>query len=306
VKWERQGLVFRPADHGGWLGTHAQLPVALPLDDGRHRVYFASRDERQRSRVGWVELDLAQPQGEQVVSPEPVLEPGPLGHFDDHGVYPASLVAAGDDVYLYTIGWNPAARAPLFYASIGLAVSTDGGRTFEKHGRAPIMARGEHDPCLVTAPCVLRDDGRWRMWYVSGLRWVEEADGLHSYYHVKYAESDDGISWRREGRVCVDLEPGERNIARPCVVRDGDRLRMWFSYDRGEGYRLGYAESDDGLVWERRDVAVALVGAGGGFDSDAQCYPWMATAAGRRVLLYNGNGFGRDGFGAAVAAAEDT
>jgi len=299
-RWQKEGLVFSPRGQRRWLGTHAALPVAWPLDDGRHRVYFATRDDQHRSRIGYVALRLDEPHGDQFVSERPVLEPGPLGHFDEHGVYPASLVAADGLVYLYYIGWNTGARPPLFYASIGLAISEDRGETFGKHSAAPILSRSDHDPCLVTSPCVLVDGGVWRMWYVSGFRWEEVDGALRSYYDVKYAESDDGLNWRREGLVCIDLAAGERNIARPCVIKEkGDRYRMWYSTNAGGGYRIGYAESRDGYAWTRMDAEAGIERSASGWDSKAQAYAWVVSRGDREFMLYNGNDFGREGFGLA-------
>jgi hypothetical protein len=299
VRWTRRGLLYAPSGEKPWARSHASLPVALPLHGTVCRVYFAARDEHQRSSVGWVEADLAT--GEVLrEADEPVLAPGPLGCFDDHGVYPASIVAHGGELRMYYIGWNPGARPPLFYATIGLAVSDDGGLTFRKAFRAPILARGEHDPCLVTSPFVMEDAGRWRMWYVSGFRWEDTPEGLQSYYHVKYAESDDGVAWRREGKVAIELRPGERNIARPCVRREGGTYRMWYSANWGEGYRIGYAESADGVEWTRQDGEAGIAPAGEGWDGEALAYPWVGTVGGTRWMLYNGNGFGRTGFGLAA------
>jgi hypothetical protein len=299
VRWRRQGLLYAPSGEHAWARTHASLPVALPLGGSVCRIFFAARDERNRSSIGWVEADLdtgtVLREGEA-----PVLEPGPLGFFDDHGVYPASLVEHDGALYLYYAGWNPGPTPPLFYASVGLAVSEDGGLSFRRVSPAPILARSEHDPCLVTSPFVLKDGGRWRMWYVSGFRWERAADGLHSFYHVKYAESDDGVAWRRDGHVAIGLKPGERNVARPCVRREGGLYRMWYSCDSGQGYRIGYAESADGMDWTRRDDEAGIAPSAGEWDGEAQAYPWVGEVGGVHRMLYNGNGFGRTGFGLAA------
>jgi predicted GH43/DUF377 family glycosyl hydrolase len=299
--WEKHGLVFSPRGDRPWQRSHAQLPVAQPLGGDRFRVYFAGRDEHHRSHVGAVELSLG---GEVTVSEptaEPLLAPGPLGHFDDHGVYPSSLVAHEGALFLYYIGWNPGPRPPLFYSSIGLAVSEDDGATFRRYSVAPIMARSEHDPCLVTAPCVLREGSEWRMWYVSGVRWEERDGELRSFYHVKYATSDDGVHWERDGTIAIDLAPGQTNVGRPCVVHDGARWRMWYAASSGAGYRPGYAESPDGVRWERRKEEAGIAPSPEGWDSQAIAYPWVFRTAQGWAMLYNGNGFGRDGFGLARA-----
>src|SRR3546814_9122609 len=95
------------------------------------------------------------------------------------------------------------------------------------------------------------------MWYVSCTGWAgdpsEPAGGAS--YLIRYACSGDGLHWTRAASPCIDFaHDGETAITRPSVLRDGDLFRMWYCY-RGKGfsYRLGYAESDDGLSWRRRD-----------------------------------------------------
>jgi hypothetical protein len=303
LRWRKHGLVFAADGQRPWLRTHAALPVARRLDSGRFRVLFAGRDERNRSHIGAVSVTVGE-DGEIAVgepSPNPLIEPGPLGGFDDHGVYPASIVEDEERLLLYYIGWNPGVRPPLFYATIGLAISEDGGDSFIKQGAAPLIGRSEVDPLLVTSPCVLRDDDRWRMWYVSGLRWEERGDSLHSYYHVRYAESNDGLDWHRDGRVALELRGAERNIARPCIVRDEIGWRAWYSVSDDAGYNIGYAESADGVTWNRRDELAGIERSPGGWDSQALAYPWVVPDGDRLVMFYNGNGYGRDGFGIATA-----
>ncbi|HEX2060503.1 MAG TPA: hypothetical protein VHK90_07160 [Thermoanaerobaculia bacterium] len=274
-----------------------QNACALAMGEERFRVFFATRDGRGLSHAGAFDLDVTTTPRVIGVADDPVLAPGPLGHFDDHGTLPSAAVRHDSNVYLYYVGWNPGKREPLFYASIGLAISTDGGRTFERHSPAPVMARGPHDPWMVSACCVLIDGGVFRMWYVSGLGWDERADGsLWSRYHVKYAESTDGIEWRRRGHVAFGLAEGETNIARPTIVKENSLYRAWFPVYSGAGYRIRYAESPDGCDWTRKDEENPLVPTPGSYDSDAVAYPWVIRGSGDRTfMLYNGNGLGRDG-----------
>lgn len=304
LAWVKHGLVFRPDPSRTWMRSHAAVPTPLQLEGSLYRVYFSSRDDRNRSHVGSFDIDLDAPDRIVAVSREPVLVPGPTGCFDADGIYAESAVRMNDEVRLYTIGVNIGHTPPLFYASIGLATSRDGGLTFVKHTAAPIMARSEHDPCLVTAPYVLREGGRWRMWYVAGTAWTHEPHGLQSHYHVKYAESDDGVTWQRNGRSCVaPAGSHETNIARLWVVRDGERYRGWYSASGTGGYRIGYAESKNGLQWTRHDDLAGLPLSQSGWDAEAQAYPAVVRHRDRWFMFYNGNGFGRDGVGLAVAQA---
>jgi len=121
---------------------------------------------------------------------------------------------------------------------------------------------------------------------------------------VKYAESNDGLNWQREGIVCLDSsDSAELNIARTCIVRDGDLYRAWFSSARGEGYRIGEAVSDDGIHWRRAGTPRGLEPSASGWDAEAMAYPYVIHHKDKWLMFYNGNGFGRDGIGLAVANA---
>jgi hypothetical protein len=159
------------------------------------------------------------------------------------------------------------------------------------------VPRSATDPYLTTTPWVLVEGGTWRMWYVSGTGWEVADEGPRHRYHIRYAESDDGLEWRREGAVSIDYgSEDEYAIARPCVVRDGDTYRMWFCH-RGQAYRMGYAESGDGVSWVRDDARAGIDVSADGWDSEMIGYPCVFDHGDRRYLLYNGNGYGRTGIG---------
>lgn len=184
-----------------------------------------------------------------------------------------------------------------FYFAVGAARSND-GLEWRRVSSAPILDRNAIDPFMTASPCVLFDEGRFRMWYVSCVRWENTEDDPRHYYHIRYAESLDGLTWDRRGVVCIDFQAGEYALARPSVVRDSDCYRMWFPY-RGDHYRIGYAESEDGIVWRRDDGASNMLGGNEAWEDEMQCYPWVFDAMDRRYMLYNGNGYGATGFGLA-------
>lgn len=301
-KWKRLGLIFEPPKGLDWVVSHCQLPVADHKSGDIFRVYFAARDKRQYSHIGFVDVDIKNPTRIIDFSASPVLSPGPIGFFDQHGVFPSSIVTVGSKKYLYYIGWNQGNKQPLFYASIGLAISQDGGESFHRYSPAPIMARSQFDPCLVTSPHVFRDGEIWRMTYVSGVRWEEKSDGtLQSYYHIKYAESADGIDWHREGKVAIDFASlDESNIARSAVLYERGIYKMWYSYIRKPNrYRIGYAESMDCVNWVRKDYNSGIECMPGQFDSEMQAYPCIIQHQDKKYMFYNGNNFGKAGFGLA-------
>lgn len=296
--WHKQGLIFAPPSDLPWMRSHAALPFAQPR--GRyHRIYFSGRDERGRARVGFFDIDLTAPQQIVQAGVAPLLELGALGTFDDNGTTMSWLTTHQGRHYLYYSGWTLGQTVPFFFY-VGLARSSDDGTTFQRVSPAPILGRSEADPYLTASPCVLVEQGHWRMWYVSCVGWRMVEGAPRHYYHIKYAESDDGIHWRRDGRVCIDFQDEhEYAIARPCVVRDPDMYRMWYCY-RGDRYRIGYAESPDGLVWQRKDEQAGIDVSSEGWDSEMLAYPHVFDHEGQRYMLYNGNDYGKTGIGLAV------
>jgi hypothetical protein len=279
-----------------WARTHAALPVAHAADETL-RLYLSSRDELGRSRIGRVSLQPADGGFRMgAVDPRPAIDLGPLGAYDDNGVTSACLVAHEGRLYQYFTGWTLAVTVP-FAFFIGCATSDDGGDTWQKVSRAPVLGRSDVDPFLTASPWVLVEDGRWRMWYVSCMEWTADDDGVARHrYHVRYAESADGVAWEADGRVAIDFaEPDEYAISRPCVLREGEGYRMWFS-SRGDTYRIRSARSRDGITWSR-DPGVALPPQPGGFDADMTAYPLVVDLEGRRHLFYNGDGYGATGIG---------
>ena len=316
MKWTKIRKIFDPADHRlpNNCVEFAQSPQALVCDDFV-RIYFSTREReavggKYRSHIAFVDMrkDLSRILR---VSDRTVIELGGLGCFDEHGIFPMNVLRYGGRVYGYTCGWNRRVSVSVDTA-IGLAFSDDGGVTFRKLGDGPVLGPSLHEPFLVGDPFVAFHEGVFHMWYIFGTAWKRPrpSDTPDRTYKIGHATSLDGISWQKqEGRRIVDdrLNPDESQ-ALPTVVRIGARWHMLFCYrestdfrrNRDRGYRIGYAWSDDAERWTREDEPAGIDVTPGGWDSDMLCYPHVFECEGRVYLLYNGNEFGRHGFGAAV------
>lgn len=297
-RWRKLGHVYAPDGSTSWMQSHAANPVAEWLEGDRFRIYFSSRDGRNRSSIASVEIDLTEPSRILGVSDEPVLGPGDPGMFDDSGASIGCLVSVGAQRYLYYMGWHLTVVVP-WQNAIGLAVSDGPGLPFRRVSRFPIVELNEIDPYTLSYPWVAYEAGRFRMWYGSNIAWgAEKRDMRHL---IKYAESSDGMRWERAGTVAIGFEqPGEYAICKPAVARDREgRYLMWFC-SRGEAYRIWEAVSDDGVTWRRAGDTPALSVSDTGWDSEMVEYPFVFDHRGARYMLYSGNGFGRTGFGLAV------
>ena len=314
MRWTRLGKIFDPGQHSlpHNCREFAQSPQALVLVD-RVRVYFSTRERdssgKYLSHVAFVDFDRSM-QDVLAVSRHTVIELGGLGCFDEHGIFPAHVLRDGDRVLAYTTGWNRKVSVSAD-ASIGLAISDDEGLSFRKLGSGPVMAASLHEPFLVADAFVRRTDGQFRMWYIFGTHWKKfaEDEPPDRVYKIAHATSDDGICWRRDGRrIIADKLNADECQALPTVFCLGGRHHMYFCYRQAHGfrkqsdnaYRIGYAFSDDLINWVRDDSLAGIDVPGEGWDSQMQCYPHVFELDGKVCMLYNGNEFGRHGFGLAV------
>jgi hypothetical protein len=308
-KWEKRGLIFSADGRYPWMTSHAQVPLIDEVTSGILRLYYGTRDRLNRTVTSYIEVSADDPSKILYVHDKPILDLGELGCFDDSGVMPSWIVNHQGDKYFYYIGWNVGTTVP-YRNSIGLAISRDDGKTFERMFTGPVLDRTRSEPHFCATPCVLVEGTLWRMWYLSCVRWERYGGKAEPYYHIKYAESRDGITWDHRGMVAVDFKtPEEGGLVRPCVIKRWDGYHMWYSYRDGRNfriskdhsYRIGYAQSSDGLSWTRKDEAVGLNVSEGGWDSEMTAYPYVhAGSNGKTHLFYNGNGFGRSGVGYAV------
>lgn len=289
------------------MASHASIPVIDRIRDGVLRIYIGTRDQKGRSLPALIEVDADNPQRILRICDTPVLFLGKLGTFDDNGIMPSWIVHHCDKSYLYYIGWNPGVTVP-YRLAIGLAVSTDGGETYHKYSEGPILDRDIQEPYFCTTPCVMVDGATWKMWYTSCTRWELVNERLEPFYHVRYAESTDGIHWCRTNHICIDYDDFADAIARPYVFRERELYKMIYSYrsakdyrtERSMSYRLGYAESVDGVNWERKDAEVGIDRSDTGWDSEMIAYSFLHEHKGKKYLFYAGNGFGKSGFGYAI------
>lgn len=301
--WQKTGLVFNIKKYMPSY-THAQVPTPLVCDDCI-RVYFSYRPKFNLSLTSYVEFEKSDFFKIRYVHKRPLLELGSAGTFDEFGIMPSCAVREGELVYLYYSGWARSVNTP-YHNATGLAISSDGGKTFQKAGKGPILDRTLNEPFSATSPFVLKDGGRWHMWYASGLNWIKINNHFEHTYTIKYANSKDGIEWQRDNIVAVEQKDPLECTVRPSVLKIKNQYHMWFCYRgsksfRGgkDSYKIGFATSENFQDWKRDDNASGVGTSTSGFDSEMIGYPYVFPINGRLYMLYNGNGFGREGFGLA-------
>jgi hypothetical protein len=299
--WRKLGILYAPALQGRHtkLRTHAANPLPVHLNGDVFRVFYSGRDAHNRSSVGAVDVNIVR-RSVLTEHHEPVFQHGPPGSFYSDGVSIGNCYTVGDQRYMLFMGWQAPDDAH-WRGDVGrLCVSADLTLTLDLN--TPLLGADKTDPISLSYPWVQGDaEAGYRMWYGSTLQW----DGGNSemVHVINHAVSPDGHVWQRLG-LAVPFSVGQAQaFSRPTVARmsDGD-LHMWFSYRSGTGqsYRIGHARSHDGLTWTLDLVGGGIDVSSDGWDSEMIEYPFVLEHKGQHYMFYNGNGYGRTGFGLAV------
>lgn len=296
--------IYKPKGNLNWSKSHAQVPFAMMHDDGFIRVFYATRDSHSRSAVASIDIDPNNPKKILRHSLKPAIIHGPGGAFDDSGVMPSWFVQDSDKLWMYYTAWNRSVEAS-YRLSIGMAVSSDGGLSFDRLFEGPILDRSIYDPIWVGQPCVIREDNKWKMWYLSCVKIQIVNDHPEPFYEVKIAISDDGVNWVRNGDVALSIDStnGIDAIGRPYVYKAGplyymfhsDRMAKDYRHDRKSAYSIRLSSSLDGNTWSSEELTIQ------GLEADwcslMNEYASYIKCGEKELLFFNGNGFGKTGFG---------
>lgn len=308
MSWNKLGLIFDLSKQDiPWLKSHTMVPTPLELDD-KIRLFYAGRSHTGESKMSYVDLDKNDPSKILYVHPDPLFDVGPMGTFDDSGTICTCAVKDGNMVYIYYTAYSMSVKVP-YRNAIGVAVSEDGGNTFKRMFDGPVVDRSKFEPYFVISPWVVKKGNQWHMWYASCTRWILVDDKPESVYHIKYASSNDGINWNRNNKSCIVPIHEEEANARPTVIEEDGKWKMWFTFrgsrdfrDGLDSYRIGYAEAPiaEPENWTRLDDQAGIQPGPAEYDNLMQAYPSILELGERKILFYNGNGFGYNGICAAI------
>ena len=299
--WRKMGRVFEPATTGFSHGSH---PCAVHYEGDTFVVAFTRRDPKQRSHIFLSYARVADGRFELIGQPKVALAYGEPGHFDCDGVISVCFVRHRERIYLYYVGWQNLPES-LWICDTGRTVLDPERLELMREFQGPVLGRDKSNPFFAAATAFDVSGDKWRTWYNSGIKWERTAQGSWKHhYGIHYAESDNGLDWRcYPGMVLPFADEYEYAFGRPSVIREGGTYFMWFAHRATRDiatYRIGFASSTDGRTWHRNDALSGIDVSPAGWDSEMICYPYVFEHKGAMYMLYNGNGYGKTGFGIAV------
>jgi len=197
----------------------------------------------------------------------PVFEYGKSGEWDQAKI--AHVVLFEDDQYhMWYEGWS----SELGQTGIGYASSRD-GINWIKHEANPVDFSFESEDWAYRYQSfdIIKKDSMYLMWFI-GL------DRIDTTGYVGYAWSNDGFSWTIHPEPVLKSGKEDEWDAKSIhesvkVLFDGKRYHMWynaFGIIYPSPLRIGYATSDDGILWEKYPANPVLeVGEPGTWDDNA-------------------------------------
>jgi predicted GH43/DUF377 family glycosyl hydrolase len=241
--WNREGPLFETGAEGAFDARWCVLPHVVRANE-EWRLYYTGNSGRGMGLSAFPGIGVARSLDMKTwrrSDKPPVLAPT-----GEHGSADAIGIAGGS--ILLTVEPNGASQWRFYYTgcpttgtahalnqqkTICLAVSADG---LSWTNRGAVMMRDpnrDYENIGVAGPVVIQQRNLFRMWYSAiGSRW--------GFYSICYAESDDGIHWRRGEKSDDNLQltpTGEgwekQMVEYPTIISEGDRLRMFYC---GNGY----------------------------------------------------------------------
>jgi hypothetical protein len=300
LAWEKFGLVWGPSGPSFVGCTSALQPTPILIGDDVIRVFCGVRDKDGVSRIFFVDLSVKNPKIILRISDGPVLDIGQPGCFDENGVVPCALIRVGSKLRMYFAGYMLPSKVR-FIAFSGMAESDNNGESFRRTSLVPVIERSNEEPLFRAIHSIMYDEGKFKVWYGAGDRFLPGKDKSLPSYNIRYLESVDGVNFPVRGGIAVDVLGSEYRVGRPSVQKISDSLYlMFYGYGSEEhSYKLGLAKSKDGLKWDRIDSEIGLNLSDEGWDSQMMAYPSVIETKSGTYLFYNGNEYGRSGFGVA-------
>jgi hypothetical protein len=301
MHWRKLGLIYKPTGEMPWARSHAFVPTPLLIDRETIRIFIACWDKKQVGRIGYVDVRADDPLKIKKISAQPVLDIGEIGNFDDNGVTPTSAVREGTNVLLFYSGWRLGTNVR-YYIFTGVAVSANRGESFERLSCEAVLASSKDEPFARSGAQLVKKGPKWGLWYNAGCEWANINGKLRASCDIRYLESNDFMQWQPAGKVCFQPDMhSEFSLSMPHVWQTDGWQRMIYSIRSADkGYRLGYAESEDGEKWYRKDDQVGIDVSSSGWDSEMICFGKTIVTPFGTYLFYGGNNLGEAGFGAAV------
>jgi len=296
--WKSLGLLFDVKSNYEWMNSHAALPTVIKISNEYFRIFFSTRDTFNRSHTTFVDLNMQDWRpGKKLIHTQKVstFSPGKIGLFDDCGVTVSTFLKTKSGLYAYYLGWTNK-KTTLFSNEIGIAY-VDKNYKFSRIQNLPIYGRTEDEPLTFGYPTIFKFNNKISMYYDGIKEWNLENPTKYKF-NLREATLNKRNKWILTNKELIKLKLNERAITRSSFMILDGKLIMIYSLDVAGKYELAAAYRNNKGKWTGMNN-FTFVNSGHEWDSIQNCYPSIFESNNEFYMLYNGNGYGKSGFGIA-------
>lgn len=298
MRWIKKGMLYKVNNSNEYLLSHASNPLAVHLSKDVYRIFYSGRNKENKSSVSFVDIDIL---SQEIIydSKKPVVLFGDKNSFYSHGISIGNLYSNNNNEnFILFMGWQIPENEH-WRGDIGRLQVFDNLK-MEVNPKDAFLSIDIEDKVSLSYPFVIFHEGIYKMWYGSTINWTSSNGEM--IHVIKYATSSDGVQWKKQG-IAIPYKLGlAQAFSRPSVIIDHKGYHMWYSFRSGSGekYRIGYSFSRDGINWKNYLDKAGITVSENGWDSEMICYPFVFNHNGENYMLYNGNDYGKNGFGIAI------
>lgn len=267
-------------------------------ESGTFKMWFSARASGDPTSIGYAESTDGI---DWVVSDHPVIPAGMPGSWDRYREA-GNVINVNDTLKMWYSG---SSDDFVYNISIGYAWSVD---NIEWHVLdTAVLKKGEPgswEETGVFMPCIHFDGETYHMWYHGFTN-----AGPYDPGSIGYATSPDGINWTRDtlNNPVLSIAPQtffSAWIIPNCVLYLNDEYQLWFTgkSEQNSHFRIGYANSADGINWtvQNDSLPVLNVGLIGEWDDQWVCYSSVIFHDDMYKMWYHGRHMSIDRIGYAT------
>lgn len=288
-KWQKKGLLITLNPKVDWMSNHLGPTYAVSRNNRYIDIFFSSRNTKNISSIGEFTFDTKLKKKsicKKIFTAEKSKLP------DQHGVSYPLILKYNRRTYLYYVGWK---RNKIYKFENNLLLAIKKGR---KYHRIKKIIKSNESPFGSGSCFILKKDKIFYMWFTAFIkRNKKKKNDLNYEYIIKVATSNDLKNWKVKPQRCIDFKSNFENaISKPSIIYKNGKYHMWYCY-RGKNYKIGYAISDDGINWLRKDGNVKFIGKVFKWDNLEKCYPSVVQVKKKIYMIYSGNNYGKKAIG---------
>lgn len=272
---------------------YSSNPVALNRSDSQIRIFFNSRDLKNRSSIFSIDMHpkTLEPNYETVTLQH---SHGTPDSYFSEGISIGQMFSLHGEKCISIMGWkNPDNEH--WQGRIGY-IRIDRNANLDPLPLSPWMDLDNKDPISLSYPAIFEQDDTTFIWYGSTCTW-DAGNGEMLHILKEAILTKDGEIVKSDIAVPYLLGSAQA-FSRPAVIEIGTDRLMAYSY-RGSNskYRIGFMQMGEVGSASHLGGIPAFLPTSNPWESEMVEYPSFFYYSDQLFMLYNGNSFGKTGIG---------